>query len=209
MQLKQAITELPLIAILRGVTPDKVLHVARVLYDEGFRIIEVPLNSPDAFLSIEKLTAQYGESAIIGAGTVTNIPNVLRLAETGAQLVVAPNCDAHVIREAKNRGMWVLPGVATPSEAFTALQAGADGLKLFPADVIGMTGLHAWKATLPRGTLLIPVGGIMPDIIQNWCHAGASAFGIGSALYQPGIELEQLRQRARAYVASITNAQPM
>jgi len=208
MQLDKAMSELPLIAILRGVTPEEVTRVAGVLYDEGFRMIEVPLNSPDAFLSIEKLISTFGEKALIGAGTVTDIPNVLRLAETGAQLVVAPNCDTQIIREAKNRGMWVLPGVATPSEAFKALQAGADGLKLFPAEVIGTAGLRAWKSTLPQGTLLIPVGGITPESIENWRHGGASAFGIGSALYRPGIGLEHLRQRARAYVAATANFQP-
>jgi 2-dehydro-3-deoxyphosphogalactonate aldolase len=208
MQLDQAMSELPLIAILRGVTPEEVIDVAGVLYDEGFRMIEVPLNSPNAFLSIEKLMSQFGEKVVIGAGTVTDIPNLLRLAETGAQLVVAPNCDTQIIREAKNKSMWVLPGVATPSEAFAALQAGADGLKLFPAEVIGPAGLRAWKTILPQGTLLIPVGGITPETIGNWRHGGASAFGIGSALYQPGIGLEQLRQRARAYVAATENSQP-
>lgn len=208
MQLEQAISELPLIAILRGVTPEEVIHVARVLYDEGFRIIEVPLNSPDAFLSIEKLMSQFGEKVLIGAGTVTNIPNLLCLAETGAQLVVAPNCDTQIIREAKNKGMRVLPGVATPSEAFAALQAGADGLKLFPAEAIGAAGLRAWKTTLPQETLLIPVGGITPETIGNWRNGGASAFGIGAALYQPGIRLDQLRRRAKAYVAATENSQP-
>lgn len=203
MLLEQALSHMPLIAILRGISPAMAVPVASILHEEGFQVIEVPLNSPDPFLSIEKLVAAFGATALIGAGTVTDPADVGRLADIGAKLVVAPNCDTRVIKEGKAHKLCVLPGVATPSEAFTALLAGADGLKLFPAEAIGPAGLRAWKTTLPQGTRLIPVGGIVPETINAWHQAGAAAFGIGSTLYQPDLELLKLRLRARAFVTAV------
>ena len=193
MMLQEALSALPLVAILRGIRPEEVEAVADGLIATGFRLIEVPLNSPDAFLSIGRLAARFGSEAVIGAGTV---------AETGAGLIVAPNCDPAVIRAAKALGLSCLPGVATPSEAFTALAAGADALKAFPAEALPPSVIKAWRAVLPREVAVLPVGGIEPASMATYRAAGAAGFGLGSALYQPGMGAEAVRGRAAAFVAA-------
>lgn len=204
MQFETTLAQAPLIAILRGLKPDEAIEVAETLYEEGFRLIEVPLNSPDPFTSISRLAKRFGNSALVGAGTVTDLADVSRLADTGARLLVAPNCDPQIISTAKAKGMHAYPGVATPSEAIAALKAGADGLKLFPAETIGLAGLQAWKAVLPSVTPLIPVGGVTVETIPAWARAGATAFGIGSALFKPGMGVPELRRRARAFAMAIS-----
>lgn len=204
--LKQWLDPLPLIAILRGIQPDAVVEVGRVLSEAGFRLLEVPLNSPQAFESIRRLTAALDDRHLIGAGTVMTARHVEQLAEAGGRLVVMPHADTTVIRAAKAAGMLCTPGVATPTEAFAALEAGADGLKLFPADQLGPAGLKAWRAVLPSDVPVLPVGGIHVDNMTPWVAAGAAGFGIGSALYQPDTPIKELARRGQAFARAWTAA---
>jgi 2-dehydro-3-deoxyphosphogalactonate aldolase len=202
MTLHDALAACPLIAILRGVRPDEILDVAAVLHDAGFRAIEVPLNSPDPFASIRRLAAAYGDKAVIGAGTVTEPEHCQRLVDAGGRLMVAPNYAPDVVEEAQRLGLVTLPGVATPSEAFAALRQGVDGLKLFPAESIGMAALKAWRSVMPKEALLLPVGGVDTGSVANWRKAGADGFGIGGALYRPGTDLGTLARAAEDFVAA-------
>ena len=200
MSIAHAVTgilqESPLIAILRGVQPDEVLAVADVLLAGGFRAIEVPLNSPEPLLSIERLARHVGAEVAVGAGTVLSVAQADAAAEAGAGLILAPNCHTDVIRRAVQRGLYAMPGVATPTEAFAALDAGAHALKLFPADVLGTVSVKAWKAVLPSGTGMFVVGGIGADNLPAFKSAGARGAGLGSSLYVPGMALDDLRARA-------------
>jgi 2-dehydro-3-deoxyphosphogalactonate aldolase len=188
------------IAILRGVRPDEVLAVAEALVAGGIDTIEVPLNSPDSFDSIARLAREFGDRVRVGAGTVLTVDDVARVAEAGARLVLSPNIDPGVVRETRRLGLWSMPGVATPSEAFTALAAGADGLKLFPADVLGAASLRAWRAVLPGVTPMFAVGGIGTHNVAEFKAAGAQGVGVGSSLYVPGLAPAELNLRARALV---------
>jgi 2-dehydro-3-deoxyphosphogalactonate aldolase len=194
---------LPLIAVLRGVTPEDVDGVAGALVDHGFRVLEVPLNSPRAFASIRRVADAHGERCLVGAGTVLQASDVARVEEAGGRIVVMPHADAAVIREAKAHGMICVPGVATPTEAFAALAAGADGLKMFPAEALPPAALRAWRAVLPRDTLVFAVGGMRPDNLASYWEAGASGFGTGSNLYKPGMSADAVRQVAAAYAAAV------
>ena len=189
----------PLIAILRGIKPEEVPDALKVLTGAGIRIVEVPLNSPQPLESLRLLAAQADGETLIGAGTVLTVDEVYAVAETGARLIVAPNADPAVIARAKSLGLFCLPGVATPSEAFAALKAGADGLKLFPAEALPPAVMKAWLAVLPAGTLLVPVGGISTENMAGYVAAGASGFGIGSALYKPGVSTAGLKERAENF----------
>jgi len=194
--------ELPLIAILRGLPPDEALDVGRSLVATGFRLIEVPLNSPHPLESIRRLAADLGDRATVGAGTVCSAAEVAHVAEAGGRLIVSPNMNPQVIRAAKQAGLMSGPGVATPTEAFAAIEAGADFLKLFPAEQIGPGVLKAWRAVLPGDMPLVPVGGITPESMAAWRTAGASGFGLGSALYKPGLTTLQVRQAAESFIAA-------
>ena len=182
--LRDAMARLPLIAILRGITPDEVVAIGTVLVDAGFSMIEVPLNSPDPIDSIARLQSQFGDQALIGAGTVTSPALVAKVAATGAKLLVMPHADIAVIGAAKAAGMICIPGITTPTEGFAAVAAGADALKLFPAELVGPSVLRAMRSVFPAGTLFLPVGGITPDTITGFAAAGAAGFGLGSALYK-------------------------
>ena len=197
-----ATAALPLVAILRGITPSEVEAVGAVLYEAGFRLLEVPLNSPDPFASIALLRRSLPVEALVGAGTVLSPERVERLLEAGGELVVMPHADTQVIRAAKVAGLLCVPGVATPTEAFAALDAGADALKLFPAELVTPAVLKAMRAVLPKSTLLLPVGGIAPDTMAPYLAAGANGFGLGSALYAPGMSAAQVGERANAFVAA-------
>lgn len=196
------LADLPLIAILRGITPEEIVPVGRVLYDAGFRVIEIPFNSPRPLESIQRLARELGDTCLVGAGTVLNEQQVSDVAQAGGRLVVSPNANTAVIRASKAAGMASAPGVATPSEGFSALEAGADALKLFPAEQLGPAVLKAWRAVFPATLPMLPVGGVTPDNMQPYVQAGASGFGLGSALYKPGLEVEQVAANARAFAVA-------
>jgi 2-dehydro-3-deoxyphosphogalactonate aldolase len=190
---------LPLVAVLRGITPAEIENVAASLVAEGFRILEVPLNSPQPFDSIHALAQAHGGTCLVGAGTVLSMEDVTRVNAAGGRLVVMPHADVTVVREAKRQKMVCLPGAATPTEAFAALAAGADGIKMFPAEALPAAALKAWRAVLPSGTLVFPVGGIRPDNMAPYVAAGASGFGTGSNLYRPGMAAAEVRAQAARF----------
>ncbi|WP_409233843.1 2-dehydro-3-deoxy-6-phosphogalactonate aldolase [Novosphingobium sp. MMS21-SN21R] len=202
--LDQALGALPLIAILRGITPAEAVPIADALYEAGFRCLEVPLNSPDPFASIAAMAAHLGTRALVGAGTVLTVADVARVREAGGGIVISPNTDVDVIAATKAAGMASLPAFFTPTEAFRALAAGADALKLFPAEAAGPATLKAVRAVLPAGTRVFPVGGIDASTIPAYLAAGAAGFGIGSSLYAPGRSAADVGERARALVATFT-----
>ena len=197
--MKSWLDPLPLVAILRGLTPDESVAVGRVLVDAGFRMLEVPLNSPQPFESIRRMVDALGDDYLIGAGTVLDPANIKTVADAGGRLIVMPHADVNVIRAAKQAGLYCVPGVATPTEAFAALAAGADALKLFPAEQASPAVLKAWRAVLPKDLAVLPVGGIAPDNMGPWLAAGAGGFGIGSSLYAPGRPASDVAARARAF----------
>ena len=198
--LERAFTALPLVAILRGITPPEVEAVAQALYEQGFRLIEVPLNSPDALVSIARLSRTLPADAVLGAGTVLSVDAVRQVADAGGRLIVMPHADLQVIAAAKQRGMACVPGAATPTEAFAAAHAGADAVKLFPAELVTPQVVRAMRAVLPKTLRLLPVGGIVPDNMAAYRQAGASGFGLGSALYAPGCSAEEVAARAQRFV---------
>lgn len=197
---------LPLIAILRGITPPEACAVAGALIECGITTIEVPLNSPDPYDSIAEMVRVHGDKAVIGAGTVLTPAQVDKVAAAGGTLIVSPNCNVGVITHTKARGLQSWPGVFTPTEAFAALAAGADGLKLFPGNMAGTGGLAAMRAVLPQGTLVYAVGGAGADNFGDWIKASADGFGIGSALYKPGMSVAEVQTRAQALIRAYTDA---
>lgn len=196
----------PIIAILRGVTPDEVEAIADALVNAGIDRIEVPLNSPDPFASIAKLARRHGNSALVGAGTVLEPDQVTQVQAAGGRLVVSPDMNPEVIRTTKAAGMRSYPGVMTPTEAFAALRAGADGLKLFPGSLIGPAGLAAMRAVLPPGTEVLAVGGAAPGNFSEWIAAGADGFGIGTAIYRPGDSAATVARKAAEIVTAFDAA---
>ncbi|HXS04179.1 MAG TPA: 2-dehydro-3-deoxy-6-phosphogalactonate aldolase [Rhodanobacter sp.] len=199
---------LPLVAILRGIAPDEAVSIGRVLAEAGFRVLEVPLNSPQPMESIRRLSQSLGDSVLVGAGTVMTPAQVDEVTAAGGRLIVMPHADTAVIRAAKAAGMICVPGVATPTEAFAALAAGADGLKLFPADQVTPAGLKAWRAVLPASVAVLPVGGIALGNMAAWLAAGAQGFGIGAALYAPGLAADEVASRARAFAQAWAAVSP-
>ena len=192
--------ELPLVAILHGLQPERAVDVARVLFDAGFRAVEVPLNRPGAIAAIAAIVPLAPADAWIGAGTVLDAAQVDAVGDTGASLVVSPHFDATVVRRARERGMRVVPGVFTASEAFAAWRAGADALKIFPAEAMTLAGLTGLTTVLPPGLPLWPVGGVGPDNIAAWRRAGATGFGLGGSVFKPDMSVMDIAARARACV---------
>ncbi len=196
----QAMQQLPLVAILRGLSPQDCLPVGQALVDAGFRLVEVPLNSPDPIQSIALLAAHFPQ-VMVGAGTVLHASQVRDVQAAGGQLVVSPNFNADVVQETVKRGMVSLPGILTPTEAFGALQAGAHALKLFPAELASPAVIKALLAVLPADTRLLPVGGVSAKNMQMWHDAGSAGFGLGSSLYKPSMTAKQVAQSAAEFVS--------
>jgi 2-dehydro-3-deoxyphosphogalactonate aldolase len=197
-----AMARLPLVAILRGLKPEEAPATLEALLTAGFTLIEIPLNSPDPLASIAAMRKLAPPEVFIGAGTVLSVADVAAVAEAGGDLIVMPHADVAIIGAAKARGLVCLPGVATPTEAFAALGAGADGLKAFPAEMIAPPVVKAWRAVIVRHVPILPVGGIGPDSMADYVAAGASGFGLGSALYRPGEPPDRVAMRAAAFVAA-------
>jgi 2-dehydro-3-deoxyphosphogalactonate aldolase len=196
------LSALPLIAILRGLRPESADAVGQVLVEAGFRIVEVPLNSPEPFASIERLAKAFGAEVLVGAGTVLDPADVDRVRDAGGQLIVMPHGDTAVVKRAVALDLACTPGVATPTEAFAALRAGASALKMFPAENLPPVVVKAWRAVLPAETLLLPVGGIQPDNMQPYLEAGANGFGLGSALFAPNASVAEVRENARRFATA-------
>ena len=202
MELKHILARCNLVAILRGVRPDEVEAIGAALEAAGVLIVEVPLNSPDPLVSIARLQQRFGATMLVGAGTVMSPADVDAIAEAGGRLIVTPHAAVDVVLAAKARGLIACPGFVTPTEAFACLAAGADALKLFPAEAQTPAVLRAMLAVLPKGTMVLPVGGIAPGNMQAWREAGAAGFGIGSAIYKPGDTPEVVAGKASALMSA-------
>ena len=202
MKLEDALEASGIVAILRGVTPGEVVAVSQALYDAGIRVVEVPLNSPEPFQSIEKIAKEFSGRIVVGAGTVLSVQDVNVLKAHGGQISVSPDCNEAVISRAVEIGLDPLPGVFTPTEAFAAIRAGAKHLKLFPAEVASPAVIKAWKAVLPKHVKVYAVGGVTPENMGDWLAAGASGFGIGSSLYKPGSNLAKISESAHSLVSA-------
>ena len=197
-----AMARLPLVAILRGLRPDEAPGILAALLGGGFTLIEIPLNSPDPLASIAAMRKLAPPDVLVGAGTVLSPAHVERVAEAGGDLIVMPHADVATIAAAKARGLACAPGVATPTEAFAALGAGADGLKAFPAESLTPAVVKAWRAVIPSDVPILPVGGVAPETMAAYVAAGASGFGLGSALYRPGDTPDRVAERAAAFVTA-------
>ncbi len=200
---RDALMQCPLVAILRGIEPTEATETGQALFDAGFRILEVPMNSPQPLNSIALLAKAFAGKALVGAGTVTAPDQVLKVGEVGGRLIVMPHADAAVVRAAKAGGLYALPGFATPTEAFAMIAAGADGLKLFPAEAHPPKVLKALRAVLPKDMPILPVGSITPENMADYWAAGANGFGLGSALYQPHAKPADVGEKARAFIAAL------
>ena len=201
--LRRYLDECPLVGIIRGVTPDDAEAIGQAIFDAGIRIIEVPLNSPDPLKSIERLAARFGESALVGGGTVLDPDKVAEVQAVGGRIIVAPNTNPAVIAATAAAGLVSCPGYFTPSEAFAALDSGATALKFFPAENATPAVLKAQRAVIPKEVPILVVGGVKPDSLPPWLAAGATGFGLGGGLYQPGQSPADTLDRARAYVAAL------
>ncbi len=193
----------PLVAILRGIKPAEALEFGAMLVETGFTIIEVPLNSPEPYASIVRLAKRLGDRALVGAGTVPDWEQVTRIADAGGRVIVMPHADERVVEAAKRRNLFVVPGFSTPTEAFRMIQAGADAIKLFPAESNPPKVLKALRAVLPTEVPILPVGGITPQNMNDYWVAGADGFGLGSALYKPGMSVEQVTQSAADFKVAL------
>jgi 2-dehydro-3-deoxyphosphogalactonate aldolase len=201
--LRRHLDQCPLIAIIRGVTPDEAESIGEAIHDAGIRIIEVPLNSPEPFASIARLAGKFGDEMLVGGGTVLRWSEVHEIKDRGGRLIVSPNTNPEVIAATARAGLVSCPGFFTPTEAFTALDAGATGLKLFPAEGASPAVLKAQLAVIPKAVPIIVVGGVKPDAMRPWREAGAAGFGLGSGLYKAGQSAAETLDKARAYVAGI------
>jgi 2-dehydro-3-deoxyphosphogalactonate aldolase len=204
--LRAALTTCPIVAILRGVKPDEIDVIGDALVEAGVTVIEVPLNSPQPFDSIERLAKRFGDRMLVGAGTVMSAEAAQRVADAGGKLIVTPHADVKVTAKAKALGLYAVPGFFTPTEAFALLDAGADALKLFPAEAVSPAVLSAMRAVFPPDTAVLAVGGVNAATIAAWRAAGAAGFGVGSSLYKPGIAAAEVRVKAKALMAALHEA---
>ncbi len=193
----------PYIAILRGLEPQNAIDVVTILYEEGFKIVEVPLNSPQPILSIQKIKKHFDDKIVVGAGTVLTMQHVDEVADAGGEIILSPNCNANIIKRTKERGLYSFPGVMTPSEAFSALEAGADGLKIFPCELIQPPIVKAYKAVLPKDIVSIAVGGIGEHNIKDFLKVGISGFGFGSSLFTPQMTFKDIRSSAQKIMKAL------
>ena len=207
MDLNGWLRRCPIVAILRGIKPEEAEPICRALDEAGICIVEVPLNSPDAFSSISILSKMFGDRMLLGAGTLTDPKQVAEVAAAGGRLIVTPHADTAIVRAAKAAGLFAVPGFFNPTEAFALLQAGADGIKLFPSEVLGIPMLTALQAVLPRNTIVIPVGGIDAGKIAPWMTAGAVGVGVGSSIYKPGDSAKIVEVKAKALVEAVRSYQ--
>lgn len=205
-EFRRRLGECPLVAVIRGVRPDEAAEIGAALVAGGIRIVEVPLNSPEPLRSIAALADGVGEGALVGAGTVLRPDDVARVADVGGRLIVSPNTNPAVIEASTKAGLVSIPGYFTPTEAFRAIEAGADGLKLFPAEAASPAVLRAQRAVIPRDVPILVVGGVRPEAIGDWLAAGADGFGLGSGLFTPGLSPEQVAANARRYRAALQSA---
>lgn len=199
MKLERYLHSFPFVAIIRGIKPGDAVSNCTTLFNAGFRVIEIPLNSPDPYQSIELMATAFGDRALIGAGTVMTVEQVERVGDAGGKVIVSPHCDPEIIEMTKQGGLISIPGVATPTEVMTAIRAGADALKLFPSEIIQPAGLRALRVVVPEDTLLISVGGIDEENWKPYLRAGATACGLGSSLYKASMTCEHLKQRAEIF----------
>lgn len=202
-ELKRRLQQCPFVAIIRGVTPAEVEDIGGALAGAGIVIIEVPLNSPDPFTSIERLANSLGNDVLVGAGTVMSTTDVERVRDAGGRIIVSPDTNAEVITAAAQANLVSTPGYFTPSEAFTAIRAGAHGLKFFPAEAATPAVVKAQRAVIPRHVPLLVVGGIKPDSLRPWMEAGADGFGLGGGLYKPGQSARETAAKANAYIKAL------
>jgi 2-dehydro-3-deoxyphosphogalactonate aldolase len=206
MELKSWLARSPVVAILRGVKPDEVETIVEALEENAILVVEVPLNSPQPFDSIARVARRFGERMLVGAGTVMSADDVKRIADIGGRLIVTPHADVSVTAQAKTSGLFAVPGFFTPTEAFSLLKAGADALKLFPAEGASPQVLSALRAVLPPQTAVLAVGGVTPATLALWHRAGAAGFGIGSSIYKPGDKAGDVRIKAKALMAALVEA---
>jgi len=202
-KLRSYLGECPLVAIIRGISPDETEAIGDAIFEAGIRIIEVPLNSPEPLKSIEKLAVRFGDRALVGGGTVLKVGDVANVRASGGRLIVSPNTNTDVVAAAVSEGLVSMPGYFTPSEAFAALDAGATALKLFPAEGASPQVLKAQRAVISKDVPILVVGGVSPENMRPWIEAGASGFGLGSGLYKPGQSAAETAAKARAYVAGL------
>jgi len=190
---REAINRMPIVSILRGVDPEEVIDIVDCLFELGIKIVEVPLNSPSPYKSINLISKKYGDKMIVGAGTVLCQNEVYEVSNIGGSIIVSPNVNTNVIQKTKELGMVSLPGASTPTEVFSALDSGASGIKAFPSDMVSPSVIKSWRAVLPKGLILISVGGVTSQNIQSFWEAGASGFGMASEIYKPGLTVEDIR----------------
>jgi 2-dehydro-3-deoxyphosphogalactonate aldolase len=206
MNFKDAFRQMPIIAILRGVRPSEAVAIAEAVLESGIRVIEIPLNSPDPLTSIRHVAEELAGRAVVGAGTVLSEAEVDRVADVGGRIIVSPNMDPQVIRKTKARGLMSAPGVMTPSEAFAALAAGADVLKMFPGEFFSLPVIRSMAAVLPKTSVLVLVGGVTPDMISAFCGSPVAGFGVGSSIYKPGVTAADVKVNAAKFADAIRRA---
>jgi 2-dehydro-3-deoxyphosphogalactonate aldolase len=202
----ESFRRMPLIAILRGVKPVESEHIIAAIIEGGIRIVEIPLNSPEPFASIERASRRFSREAIIGAGTVLTPENVERVAEAGADIIVSPNFDGTVVGASKTLGLVSVPGVMTPSEAFAAIAAGADVLKFFPGEILALPAIRAYAAVLPKNIPIVLVGGVTVESVKTFANSPVSGFGVGSSLYKPGMSASEVSERSKSFVKAMRQA---